>query len=77
MVSTKLFKNGGNQAVRIPKRWSFDSDAVTMTRQGDCLIIRPKTDDWSELEALAAEFDRDVMLQEAKHLEADPPVRFE
>jgi antitoxin VapB len=77
MVRTKLFKNGGNQAVRIPKRWSFDGDAVTMIRQGDSLVIRPQKDDWSELEDLAAEFDCDFMQQEAEPLEADPPVRFE
>lgn len=77
MVRTKLFKNGGNQAVRIPKRWSFENDAVTMIRQGDSLIIRPQKDDWSELEDLAAEFDHDFMAQESTDLEADPPVRFE
>jgi antitoxin VapB len=77
MRSTKLFKNGGNQAVRIPKRWSFDCDAVTMTRHGDSLIIRPKKDDWSELEDLAAEFGGDFTLQEVEALEADAPVRFE
>lgn len=77
MVSTKLFKNGGNQAVRIPKRWSFDCDAVTMTRQGDTLVIRPKKDDWSELEDLASEFGADFMLRETEPLEADDPVKFE
>ena len=70
MVSTKLFKNGGNQAIRIPKRWSFDCDAVTMIRKGDTLIIRPQKDDWSELEDLAAEFDGDFMPEGIEALEA-------
>ena len=77
MVSTKLFKNGGNQAVRIPKRWSFESDTVTMIRQGDSLIIRPQKDDWSELEDLAAEFDRDFMREDVPSLIPDPSVKFE
>lgn len=77
MISTKLFKNGGNQAVRIPKRWSFDCEAVTMTRHGDSLVIRPKKDDWSELEDLASEFDSDFMLHESESLAADDAVRFE
>ena len=77
MISTKLFKNGGNQAVRIPKQWSFDCDAVTMIRQGDTLVIRPKKDDWSELEDLASEFDSDFMSHGAERLEADSPVQFE
>ena len=77
MVTTKLFKNGGNQAIRIPKRWSFESDAVTLIRQGDSLIIRPKKDDWSELEDLAAAFERDFMREEVQPLTPDPPVKFE
>lgn len=77
MVSTKLFKNGGNQAVRIPKRWSFDCEAVTMNRQGDTLVIRPKKDDWSELEDLASEFDCDFMPHGSERLKADNAVQFE
>lgn len=77
MVSTKLFKNGGNQAIRIPKRWSFDCDAVTMIRQGDALVIRPKKDDWSELEDLASEFSSDFMSEGVEALEADKSVKFE
>ena len=48
-----------------------------MTRQGDCLIIRPSKNDWSELEDLASEFGGDFMLQEAETLEADESVQFE
>jgi antitoxin VapB len=77
MVNTKLFKNGENQAVRIPKRWSFDCEAVTMTRQGDSLVIRPKKDDWSELEDLAAEFESDFMVDGTGRLVPDDAVRFE
>lgn len=77
MVSTKLFKNGNNQAVRIPKSWSFDCETVTLIRRGDELIIRPQKDDWSELEDLASEFDPDFMAGANEDLTADKPVRFE
>jgi len=77
MISTKLFKNGENQAVRIPKRWSFDCEAVTLTRHGDSLVIRPKKDDWSELEDIASEFDSDFMLDGAESLNADEAAKFE
>lgn len=77
MVDTKLFKNGGNQAVRIPRRWAFEGDTVTMIRQGDALIIRPKKDDWSEVEDLAAEFDSDFMAGGTEDPEADESVNFE
>ena len=77
MISTKLFKNGNNQAVRIPKRWSFDCESVTLIRRGDELVIRPKKDDWSELEDLASEFDPDFMADDGEDLIADKPVHFE
>lgn len=37
----KIFRNGRNQAVRIPVELSLDSDTVTIERQGDALILRP------------------------------------
>lgn len=38
----KLFRNGGSQAVRIPKEMNFDSDEVVLHREGNRLIIEPK-----------------------------------
>lgn len=39
--TTKLFKNGSNQAVRIPKEFEFDSTEVRLHREGDRLVIEP------------------------------------
>jgi len=36
-----VFRNGRNQAVRIPVEFSFDTDEVTIERRGDALILRP------------------------------------
>jgi antitoxin VapB len=30
-IETKLFKNGGSKAVRIPAAWNFDSENVLLT----------------------------------------------
>lgn len=30
-ATTKLFMNGGSQAVRIPAKWKFESDVVELT----------------------------------------------
>lgn len=38
---TRLFKNGSNQAVRIPKEMAFDSEEVRLHREGNKLIIEP------------------------------------
>jgi antitoxin VapB len=41
MTTAKIFRNGNNQAVRIPVELSLDTDTVTIERQGDALILRP------------------------------------
>ncbi len=37
----KLFKNGRNQAVRIPREFELPGDDAIMRREGDSLIIEP------------------------------------
>jgi len=37
----KLFKNGRNQAVRIPREFELPGDDAIMRRDGDKLIIEP------------------------------------
>ncbi len=45
----KLFKNGGSQAVRLPKsvRFSEDVDEVAVRREGRRVILEP-VDEWPE-----------------------------
>lgn len=38
----KLFRNGRNQAVRIPREFELPGDEATMRKDGDRLIIEPK-----------------------------------
>lgn len=37
----KLFKNGRNQAVRIPKEFELPGEDAIMRKEGDRLIIEP------------------------------------
>ena len=37
----KLFRNGRNQAVRIPVEFELPGDAAIMHREGDRLVIEP------------------------------------
>ena len=47
-ITTKLFKNGQSQAVRIPKPFQFvGTDEVVMRRQGNAVIITPKRKSWA------------------------------
>ncbi len=43
-MKAKVFKNGRNQAIRIPVDLSFDTDTVTLEKRGDALIVRPAYD---------------------------------
>jgi antitoxin VapB len=36
-----LFRNGRNQAIRIPKEFEFPGEEVLLRREGDSLIIEP------------------------------------
>lgn len=38
----KLFKNGRNQAVRIPREFELPGDVAVMRKEGERLIIEPK-----------------------------------
>jgi antitoxin VapB len=55
IASSKTFKSGNSEAVRLPKDMGFGIDVdVTIERRGNELIIRPKQD----IKALVAELRR-------------------
>lgn len=50
--TVSLFRNGRNQAVRIPVEFELPGDEATMRREGDLLIITPKVRKKDLLEVL-------------------------
>jgi antitoxin VapB len=58
--TAKIFTTGRSQAVRLPKAYRFNTKEVTIERQGDAVILRPKQQDsteWAEeLCAILAQF---------------------
>lgn len=42
MKTAKLFMTGGSQAVRLPKEFRFDGDAVSIRREGKAVILEAK-----------------------------------
>ncbi len=40
-ATAKLFKHGRSQAVRLPKEFRFEGDAVKVTKVGDRVILEP------------------------------------
>ena len=65
----KLFKNGRNQAVRIPREFEFSVDEVIMHKDGEHLIIEPSPRNRSLLELLATL----QQIDEKFPLISDPP----
>lgn len=61
-TTAKIFTNGRNQAVRIPRELEFKGvDAVSIEKQGNTLILSPVRSTWSsykELEAADDDFMR-------------------
>jgi len=39
--NVRLFRNGSNQAIRIPKEFELDCDEAVIHKEGDRLIINP------------------------------------
>ena len=37
----KLFRNGRNQALRIPREFEFEGDEAILRKEGDRLIVEP------------------------------------
>ena len=40
----KLFKHGGSQAVRLPKAFRFEGSEVSISKEGDRVILEPVVD---------------------------------
>jgi antitoxin VapB len=48
MRTASLFKNGNNQAVRLPKEFEFEGvTEVEIVRDGESIILTPKRKSWS------------------------------
>ena len=60
-TKAKIFINGRNQAVRIPKEFEFKGvDSVIIEKQGNSLLLRPVRNTWSSFET-EGKADEDFM----------------
>ena len=46
METAKIFENGRSQAVRLPKKFRFQTDEVVVQQLGDAVILVPKESVW-------------------------------
>jgi len=68
-VSARIFRNGRNQAIRIPVDMSFETDTVLLEKRGDTLIVRPGHEPgWDRFFA-----DPTLVLSDEFDVDDDPP----
>lgn len=46
METAKIFENGRSQAVRLPKKFRFNTEEVIVQKLGDAVILVPKESLW-------------------------------
>ena len=69
----KLFWTGRSQAVRLPKEFRFEGDAVVVRREGKAVVLEP-LDEWPEgyLESFAGAPDDLVRPEQGAHEDREP-----
>lgn len=68
----KLFRNGRNQAVRIPREFELPGEDALMRKEGDTLIIEPAKKKGSLKELLASWEPLDEEWPDIPDLPTDP-----
>lgn len=61
MITTRVFKSGNSQAVRIPKEFQFDVEELEIFQRGEELILRKKQNDLSDVMDIFASLPDDFM----------------
>ena len=61
MKTTKIFKSGNSQAVRLPKEFQFDVSEVEIFRRGDEIVLRKKPRNLARVFELLTELSDDFM----------------
>jgi antitoxin VapB len=73
MRTTKVFKSGNSQAVRLPKEFQFDTEEVEIFRRGDEVILRKKNENLVRAYELLTSLPDDFM--ESGRLDPPPQER--
>jgi antitoxin VapB len=61
MQTTKVFKSGNSQAIRIPKEYQVDGDELFINKIGNTIILFPKDDPWELFKKSLTEFSDDFL----------------
>ncbi|WP_275272376.1 type II toxin-antitoxin system VapB family antitoxin [Limnobacter sp. P1] len=72
MRTVSLFRNGKNQAVRLPKEFEFEGvSELEITKEGDAVVLRPARKTWvsfSGVEKVDSDFlaDRPDVIEDGR-----------
>ncbi|MCF8112024.1 MAG: type II toxin-antitoxin system VapB family antitoxin [Desulfobacteraceae bacterium] len=62
--TARLFRNGKNQAVRLPREFEMKASEVIIRKQGESLILTPKPETWQDYfasaQSLGDDFPEDI-----------------
>jgi antitoxin VapB len=58
--TARLFRNGRNQAVRLPREYEIQAEEVYIERAGETLVLTPKPQNWDAYFARARRLDADM-----------------
>jgi len=61
MTTTRVFKSGNSQAVRIPKEFQFDVSELEIFKRGEEVILRKKSENLAGVLDIIAGFSDDFM----------------
>ena len=79
--TAKVFTTGRSQAVRLPKAYRFTTKEVSIERQGDAVILRPKFQSkeewWANMEKILDGFEGMPLEIERDRSPLREPVSFE
>jgi antitoxin VapB len=78
--TAKIFTTGRSQAVRLPKAFRFNTSEVTIERQGDSVILRPKLSReewWNKMEKVLGAFEGMPETIERTRGDLREPVNFD
>lgn len=77
MRTAKLFKNGGSQAVRLPKEFQFEGEFVYVKQVGKAVVLMSHENPWRTLENSLDQFSDDFMAERSQpaHQERETPFK--
>ena len=77
MMTTRVFKNGNSQALRIPQELRTDENEYCINKVGEIFIAYPVKDPWAPVRQVIGTFSEDFMAERNQPSWNDVPAREE